>query len=128
MFSKSLLVLTVACTLFSSAFTPNAAEVDRPVTQPEKKVLLDILSSNAVIRAARAEAIDAGEKCKSTVISATKPPQFEDGTVFQFEASISCLNPREKQVVRIIGIRGRAWRTANGGGIDPLIIKIERFD
>ena len=97
-----------------------------PANQFQLRLILETLSKNPVVTATLKQAIDAGEKCKAPVLSATKPPQFEDGTTFDFTETIDCVavhGENKGLIVRMIKITGRYFGPA---AVDPLTIKITR--
>jgi hypothetical protein len=116
------LILIVSVAFFLQLPSVGAAQSDRRATDTEQSTLLRILLKNPVIHAALQEALDAGEKCETKIVSATKPPQFEDGTTFNFEAAINCSPRRERSFVRMIKITG----TSFSGILDNLMILIQR--
>jgi hypothetical protein len=120
--NKRCLILIISVPFFLQFLSVSAAQADRRATDVEQRTLLRILLKNPVIHAALQEAADAGEECETKIVSATKPPQFEDGTTFDFEAVINCSTRREKLFVRIIKITG----TSFSGLLDNLMILIKR--
>jgi hypothetical protein len=119
---KRRLILIISVPFFLQFPSVGAAQADRRATDTEQSTLLSILLKNPVIHAALQEAVDAGEKCETKIVSATKPPQFEDGTTFDFEVAINCSPRRERLFVRMIKITG----TSFSGTLDNLMILIKR--
>jgi hypothetical protein len=117
---KHCLISVVGLALFPMVA---AAQAERTATESERSALLSVLLKNPVIHAAVREGIDAGEKSQAKIVSATKPPQFEDGTVFDFEAQINCAPSGEKLFVRMIKVSGTSFRDA---GLNNLSILIQR--
>ena len=73
------------------------------------------------------QATDKHERCKAPAISATKPPQFEDGTTFDFVEVIDCMatsGENANLIVRKITISGRYF----GPRTEALSLRIEQFD
>ena len=112
--------------LFFILLSAQVLAADLPANQFQLKTILSTLSKNPIINAAVKQATDAGEKCKYPIISATKPPQFEDGTTFDFTDTIDCVGVGGENnglVVRTITVIGRYFGPA---AVDPLTIKITR--
>jgi hypothetical protein len=123
-FAASLLAIAALC--LSLVAFPISAPADEPANQIQLRMILEALSGNPVVQAAVKQASDADEQCNFPLISATKPPAFEDGTAFDFKEVTRCFS---RGAGREITVTGKAFNCRQHCPlIDPVTIEISRFD
>src|SRR5689334_315471 len=67
-------------------------------------IIVKAVEANPLVASALKQATDAGESCKAPVILATKPPQFENNTVFEYTETILCVPHGERKARRRITV------------------------
>ena len=115
--------MTLGGLLLVVAFQSTAVCADLPANQVELAGLLKSAETNPVFRAAIKQADGTKEVCEPSLIRATKPGQFEDGTVFDFTITVKC---QSRWAGRVITFVGRWFQSL--GDADPITIKVARFD
>jgi hypothetical protein len=76
------------------ALAATPALADQRASQSEMRVIEQLLMKNRIAHALYKDGVDSGYVCRIKINRATKPEQVEDGTTFDVDAVIDCVNQK----------------------------------